>query len=113
MTTKTQSLEVPKHKEDGMLLPYDEAPVSGRDNIRAYWQGAIDAGVFNVSVATAGTGSSGDLGYEVGRYELSLKDSTGTVITEHGKYIELLKRGEDGVWKSTHGIWNADTLPLR
>ena len=101
------------YTEDGMLLPPDEAPVSGRDNIRAYWQGALDAGIFNVSVATVGTGSNGDLGYEVGRFELSTKDSTGNVITERGKYIELLKRGEDGVWMSTHGIWNADTLGLR
>jgi len=101
------------YTEDAMELPPNEAPFSGRDKIQKYWKDAIDAGVFNVSVATTSTGSNGDLGYEIGRYELSIKDSTGKVTTEHGKYIELLKRDKDGKWKSTHGIWNTDTLALK
>jgi ketosteroid isomerase-like protein len=101
------------YTEDAIELPPNEATFSGRDKIKKYWQGAIDAGTFNVSVATTSTGSNGDLGYEVGRYELSIKDSTGKITTEHGKYIELLKRDKDGKWKSTHGIWNVDTLALK
>ena len=101
------------YTEDAMELPPNEAPISGREKIQKYWQSAIDAGTFNVSVATTATGSNGDLGYEVGRYELSIKDSTGKVTTEHGKYLELLKRDKDGKWKSTHGIWNVDTLALK
>jgi ketosteroid isomerase-like protein len=101
------------YTEDAIELPPNEATFSGRDKIQKYWQSAIDAGTFNVSVATTSTGSNGDLGYEVGRYELSVKDSTGKITTEHGKYIELLKRDKDGKWKSTHGIWNVDTLALK
>lgn len=101
------------YTEDATELPPNEAPITGRDKIQQYWQAAIDAGTFNVSVATTATGSNGDLGYEVGRYELSIKDSTGKITTEHGKYIELLKREKDGKWKSTHGIWNVDTLALK
>lgn len=101
------------YTEDAIELPPNEATFSGRDKIQKYWQSAIDAGTFNVSVATTSTGSNGDLGYEVGRYELSIKDSTGKITTEHGKYIELLKRDKDGKWKSTHGIWNVDTLALK
>ena len=44
---------------------------------------------------------------------MSTKDSTGKVSTERGKFIELLKLGADGKWKSTHGIWNTDTLTLK
>lgn len=98
---------------DATLLPPNEAPVSGQENIKSYWQGAISAGVFDVKVATISTNSNGDLGYEIGRFELSNKDSTGNVTTERGKYIELLKRDADGKWKSTHGIWNTDTLALK
>lgn len=58
-------------------------------------------------------GSSGDLGYEVGRFQTSFKDASGKVTTERGKYIDLLKRGEDCTWKATHGIWNMDTLALK
>jgi ketosteroid isomerase-like protein len=101
------------YTEDATLLPPDEAPVSGRVNIRKYWEGAIAGGAFDVSVATTSTGSNGDLGYEVGRFQMSIKQPDGKITVERGKYIELLKRGEDGIWKSTHGIWNADTLALQ
>jgi ketosteroid isomerase-like protein len=101
------------YTEDAMLLPPNEAPVSGRANIEQYWAGALAAGAFDVSVATTSTGSNGDLGYEIGRFQMSIKQPDGTVTVEKGKFIELLKRGEDGIWKSTHGIWNADTLELK
>lgn len=101
------------YTEDATVLPPNEAPVSGRANIQKYWEGAVAAGAFDVDVATISTGSNGDLGYEIGRFQMSTKDSTGKVTTERGKYIELLKLGEDGKWKSTHGIWNVDTLALK
>jgi uncharacterized protein (TIGR02246 family) len=101
------------YTEDATCLPPNEAPVTGRANIEKYWAGAIAGGAFDVSVATTSTGSSGDLGYEVGRFQMSIKQPDGTVTVEKGKYIELLKRGADGIWKSTHGIWNADTLALQ
>ena len=99
--------------QDAMLLPPNEAPVFGKVNIQKYWEGAIAAGAFNVAVATVSTGSNGDLGYEIGRFQMSIKDSTGKVTTERGKYVELLKRDKDGRWKSIHGIWNTDTLAIK
>jgi uncharacterized protein (TIGR02246 family) len=101
------------YTEDATLLPPGEAPVSGRADIQKYWEGALAGGAFDVSVATTSTGSNGDLGYEAGRFQMSIKQPDGTIIVEKGKYIELLKRGKDGIWKSTHGIWNADTLALK
>ncbi len=101
------------YTEDATVLPPNEAPLKGRAAIRKYWEGAVAAGAFDVDVATISTASNGDLGYEVGRFQMSTKDSSGKVTTERGKYIELLKRGQDGKWKSTHGIWNVDTLPLK
>jgi uncharacterized protein (TIGR02246 family) len=101
------------YTEDATVLPPNEAPISGRANIQKYWEGAIAEGAFDVAVTTISTGSNGDLGYEIGRFQMSIRDSSGKVMTERGKYIELLKRGEDGKWKSTHGIWNTDTLALK
>jgi ketosteroid isomerase-like protein len=101
------------YTEDATILPPNEAPITGRANIQKYWEGALSAGAFDVAVATISTNSNGELGYEVGRFQMSTKDSSGKVTTEHGKYIELLKRDKDGKWKSTHGIWNVDTLPLK
>ncbi len=101
------------YTEDATLLPPNEAPVSGRANIEKYWAGAIEGGAFDVSVATTSTGSNGDLGYEIGRFRMSITQPDGKITVEKGKYIELLKRGDDGIWKSIHGIWNSDTLTLK
>jgi ketosteroid isomerase-like protein len=97
------------YTEDASLLPPNEPIVTGRDNIRQYWQGAIDGGIIDVSVSTIATGSNGDLGYEIGRYRMTVKQPDGTPLTENGKYTELLRRSEDGTWKSIYGIWNADS----
>jgi ketosteroid isomerase-like protein len=80
------------YKEDVTLRPPSEAPVSGRANIEKYWSGAIEGAAFDVSVATASTGSNGYLGYEIGRFQMSIKQPDGTVTVEMGKYFELLKR---------------------
>ena len=101
------------YTEDAMLLPPNEGPVKGRANIQAYWQGAIDAGAFDAEVATTTTGSNGDLGYEVGRLQMKIKMPDGKIEVERGKYTELLKRGADGKWLSTLGMWNTDTLALK
>ena len=101
------------YTEDATLLPPNEAPVKGRANIQKYWEGAIAAGAFDAEVATTETGSNGDLGYETGRLQMKMKMPDGTIAVERGKYTELLKRGADGKWLSTHGMWNTDTLALK
>jgi ketosteroid isomerase-like protein len=101
------------YTEDASLLPPNEPIVTGRKNIQQYWQGAIDAGILDVSVTTITTGSDGDLGYEIGRFQMTIRQPDGTALTEKGKYAELLKRGADGSWKSMYGVWNADPGPSK
>jgi len=101
------------YTEDASLLPPNEPIVTGRTNIQQYWQGAIDAGILDVSVTTIATGSDGDLGYEIGRFQMTIRQPDGTALTENGKYVELLRRGTDGSWKSIYGVWNADPLPSK
>lgn len=97
------------YAEDASLLPPNESIVTGRENIKNYWQGALDAGTTNVSVSTISTGSNGDLGYEIGRFELSYPGPDGNMVVEKGKYTELLKRMSDGKWISIYGMWNSDS----
>ena len=84
------------YAEDASLLPPNEQIVSGRENIKKYWQAALDAGTTDVSVSTISTGSNGDLGYEIGRFQLSYPDANGKMIVEKGKYTEILKRTDKG-----------------
>ena len=99
------------YSENASLLPPNEPIVTGRENIQKYWQAALDAGTTNVSVSTISTGSDGDLGYEIGRFQLSYPGADGKMIVEKGKYTELLKRTDNGKWISILGIWNSDPAP--
>jgi len=96
------------YTEDAVLIPPGEPLVRGRAAIEEYWQGAIEAGgVRDVSVETMEALSSGSLGYEIGSFVLTVNGPDGEPATDRGRYVELLRRGPDGRWMSTHGIWNA------
>ncbi len=95
------------YTEDAVLIPPGEPLVRGRAAIEEYWKGAIEAGgVRDVSVETIDASSSGSLGYETGNYVLTANGPNGEAIIDKGRYVELLRRGADGKWYSTHGIWN-------
>lgn len=99
------------YSEDASLLPPNEQIVTGRENIKKYWQAALDAGTTDVFVSTISTGSNGDLGYEIGRFQMSYPGADGKMIVEKGKYTEILKRTANGKWISIYGIWNSDSSP--
>jgi len=90
------------------LLPPNAPIITGRANIQAYWQGLIDAGLVDAKVHTIAASSDGDLGYEIGTFELKIQLDDGTIITDKGKYTEILERNEDGYWISLYGMWSAN-----
>ena len=48
-----------------------------------------------------------DLGYTIGRYELTRNDAEGNPVVERGKYVRLFRKQSDGAWKCTVDMWNA------
>jgi ketosteroid isomerase-like protein len=96
------------YDENASLLPPNEQIVTGRANIQAYWQGAIDAGIIDASVKTIDAKSDGDLGYEIGMFTLRFKGAKGDTIVEVGKYTEILERSSEGRWISTYGMWSSN-----
>lgn len=108
LNAKDAKLAASYYTEDAVLYPPGEAPVSGREAIEAYWKGALESGgVRDASVETIDAGSSGDLGYEIGSFSLTAKGPDGRPIIDSGRFVELLRRGADGRWYSTMGMWNA------
>jgi ketosteroid isomerase-like protein len=100
------------YDENASLLPPNEPIISGRKNIQDYWQGAIDAGLIDASVQTIDAKSDGDLGYEIGYFELKFLGENGDTIIDIGKYTEILRRNAEGSWISTYGMWsNNEPLP--
>lgn len=108
LNAKDAKMAASLYTEDAILIPPGEAIVRGRADIEAYWKGAIESGgVRDVSVETIDAQSSGDFGYEIGTFVLTATGPDGKPVKDRGRYVELLKRGPDGKWYSTAGIWNA------
>jgi len=94
------------YTEGASLLPPNEQIVTGRSKIQEYWQGLIDAGLIDASVQTIDAKSDGDLGYEIGTFELKLLGENGDTIVDKGKYTEILERNNEGKWISLYGMWS-------
>ncbi len=96
------------YDENASILPPNEPIVTGRANIQAYWQGAIDAGIIDATVKTIDAKSNGNLGYEIGTFTMRFHGATNDTIVEIGKYTEILERNEEGKWISTYGMWSSN-----
>lgn len=94
------------YDENASLLPPNEPIITGRENIKAYWQAGIDAGIVSASVRTISADSDGDLGYEIGTFELQIKLENDSIIVDRGKYTEILRRTPEGKWISLYGMWS-------
>jgi len=96
------------YDENASILPPNEPIVTGRANIQAYWQGAIDAGIIDATVKTIDAKSTGNLGYEIGTFTMRFHGAKNDTIVEVGKYTEILERNEEGQWISTYGMWSSN-----
>jgi len=92
---------------DARILPPGAEMVSGRDNIKAFWRGAIDSlNVATVKLETVDFQVAGDTGIEIGRATLFFK-APGSVSAVM-KYVVVWKQ-EAGVWKWHIDIWNPNS----
>ncbi|WNH13999.1 YybH family protein [Thalassobellus suaedae] len=96
------------YSKNASILPPNEPIVTGRANIQAYWQGAIDAGIIDATVKTIDAKSEGNLGYEIGTFTMRFHGANNDTIVEVGKYTEILERNKKGKWISTYGMWSSN-----
>ena len=90
--------------EDVMLLPPGQPMTRGR-------QAFVDTYESRIEENTQGThtnelidfGVSGDMAYQIGAYAIEDSDPP-----ERGKFVNILKRQPDGMWKVSVSIFNSD-----
>jgi uncharacterized protein (TIGR02246 family) len=93
---------------DAALLPPNHPLVEGRDNIRAFFQGLVDAGLSGIVLKTTKVASAGDVAYGRGRYTLTISPPAGPTVQDAGKYIVGYRRQADGSWRAVDDIFNSD-----
>jgi ketosteroid isomerase-like protein len=89
-------------------MPPNHPAVEGRDNIRGFLQGLIDAGATGIKLITASVSSAGDVAWERGAYVLSMAPAGGAGAEDRGKYIVCYRRRPDGSWRAVADIFNSD-----
>ena len=92
------------YTESGQVMPPNGAAVSGRKDIRAFWQGLRDSGVREITLNEGDVEGCDDMATEVSTFELVGKD--GQTI-DRGKYIVIWKT-ENGDWKLHRDIFNSN-----
>jgi uncharacterized protein (TIGR02246 family) len=99
-----------QYAEDALLLPPGAPGVSGRAAIQAFFARDIAAsaraGAIFVVDPKTDVGVSGDLGWESGRYKVTVKGA----VVETGKFLSV-SRKKDGKWLYLRDTWNADAPP--
>ena len=95
---------------DAVLLPPGEPIVKG-EAAKKYWVdfGNEYAGPTELNTMTVEGG--GDVATAIGTYKMALtpkKAGAKPLPIDEGKYIEVLKRQDDGSWKIAYDIWNQD-----
>jgi ketosteroid isomerase-like protein len=51
---------------------------------------------------------AGEMAYAHGTYEMGYTDPKGKPVKDHGKWVDVFKKGTDGKWKAVVDIINSD-----
>jgi ketosteroid isomerase-like protein len=95
------------------LMPPAADPVKGRVSMEAWGKIEFTKPGFALKYENDQTelSKTADMGYTMGRYELTVNDDKGNPVVERGKYVRLFRKQTDGAWKCTADMWNAAAPP--
>ncbi len=109
MTTNNSAKVAPFYAEDAVSMPPNEGPVKGRENIMAWMKKMGDMGVKikTAKFSTVESDAAGNVGYEVGEYEMTMEMAPMGEMADNGKYLAIFKKQQDGSWKVHAEMWNS------
>ena len=91
-----------------MMAPDRPASVGGSEAVVQGYREMWDAGWRNISLSTFEIESDGNLAYHVGRAEFDVPTKEGSTTRVVGKYVDIYRRREDGLWKIHLTCYNLD-----
>jgi uncharacterized protein (TIGR02246 family) len=98
------------YADDATLLAPNLPPQKGRDAIKAFWGGFLDAYTVRFEVASDTIEGRGDLAYNRGHYRFTAVPKAKGVpgVADEGKYVEVLKKQPDGSWKYVIDMYSSN-----
>jgi uncharacterized protein (TIGR02246 family) len=98
------------YARDAVLLPPNAQPVRGRVGIEDWF--ADEPRFEDLRTVRLEVEGDGDLAYVWGTWSRVLMVGEGSSVPDRGKYLEIWRRREDGVWRIERAMYNSD-LPAR
>jgi uncharacterized protein (TIGR02246 family) len=103
------------YASDAVLLPPNLPPQRGRTAIRSFWGGWLKAYTLKFEVGSDTVEGRGDLAYNVGHYRYTAvpKDKANPGMADEGKFVEILKKQQDGSWKYAVDMYSSNLAGQR
>lgn len=95
------------YTSDAQVLPPNSPPITGTENIAAFFQGMLNIGVKAAKLESQQIEARGDLAIEVGQYTLTIQPEGLETMTDVGKYVVIWKN-DNGTWKLHIDIFNTN-----
>lgn len=94
--------------DDAVVYPPGQPALRGKEDIRKYVAGAMKIDGFRIRWETHDVrlGPSGEMGYLTHTNRVTAPDSTGDLVTTHGKGVTIWRWTDDGRWRCVVDIWN-------
>jgi len=100
------------YSEDAIVLPPNATGAATKETIRNVWKDflATPGLVITWKPVKVKFGSSGDMAWVSGTYEMTMDDPSGKLANDRGKYLEVWEKQPDGNWKCAADMWNSDLV---
>jgi len=97
--------------DDAMLVPPNEAVVTGAEAIEAWSQRMFESVTVEEATTTVGAVRvAGDWAVSHGEWQMTMSVG-GVTVNDTTRYMLVWERQTDGSWKVVHDIWNS-ALPV-
>jgi len=98
--------------DSGIQMPEGSGIVIGHDAIRRHMSGFFSDTKQKLRWVPdkAEASSDGTLGYTMGHWTLTVRDSTGQHAAYRGKYLTVWRRQADGSWKAETDVGNTEPV---
>jgi uncharacterized protein (TIGR02246 family) len=98
------------YTDDGVLMPPNAPAVRGRTAIREFVAAMGKITVMELELVELD--GRDDLAYVAGKYRMALQlPGMASPVEDRGKYLEIRRRGSDGVWRIARDMFNSDLPP--
>jgi len=98
--------------EDAQLMAPGKPAESGKAAVQTYYQSIFDEYNTQLESHYEEVEVSGNQAYGRGFAKVTLVPKKGGApLVSTAKYLNILKKQPDGLWKTTHDIWNSNEIP--